>query len=80
MDSAQRTGEPPLTAGRARICSAAPDADALDRELARRLNEWPTVPGNGPDFSKQLRPVILKAALWGLTGCAGVVAAYFLFC
>jgi hypothetical protein len=79
-DSAERAGGSLHAAEPARFYSAGPDADALDRELARRLNQWPTDRRNSPDFFQPLRPVILKAALWWLAGCLGVVVTYFLLC
>jgi hypothetical protein len=48
-------------------------ADALDVELARRLNEWSTRPEQA-DHDKSLNGVITRAVAWASLAAAGVAA------
>lgn len=57
----------------ASTCQARSNADALDRELAARLNEQLEA-GNEPDHMKTLRPALMEALLWMVAATVGSVA------
>ena len=57
----------------ASTCEARSNADALDRELAARLNEQLTA-GNEPDHMKTLRPALMEALFWIVAATVGTVA------
>jgi hypothetical protein len=54
-------------------CQAGSNADALDRELAARLNEQ-LAAGNEPDHMKTLRPALMEALFWMVAATVGTVA------
>jgi hypothetical protein len=56
-------------------CHAVSDADSLNQELARRLNEWEAGCAADEDHVQTLAPVLKEALYWTLSAAAGVMAA-----
>lgn len=72
--------EPPSFAGRSALgCRAPTDGDALDVELARRLNGLLRETDHAADYRQSLQPVFRKLAAWVLaTACLLVLAVVWL--
>lgn len=60
-------------------CRAPADGDALDLELANRLNARLEEPDRSADYMRSMRPIFREIIYWGLaTACLLAAAAYSL--
>lgn len=56
-------------------CQARPGADALDKELAARLNCRLSATDDSPDSAQSLRPVLWELLCWFVGALATAVTA-----
>lgn len=58
-------------------CRPRAQADALDKELARRLNDWMAGADRDTDPAGPITPVIWEALAWSVLAIVALLAAGF---